>query len=180
MIKYLLNKQILAMKSQYQYDVRYMEDIIAADLPAFLKYWGFTTMSSHRAHVPMAPLFAARIRTLISEDCGPCIQLAIDMALEAGIDTTTITHIVSNQKDKVSEEVALAMLFTDLVLAHDPGADLLRERIVQLWGQSGLITLGFSISAYRVFPTLKYALGYGQTCQQLKINDSAILPNHIS
>ncbi|MCF6442996.1 hypothetical protein L1077_26585 [Pseudoalteromonas luteoviolacea] len=170
MIKFLLNKQIQDMKSRYDYDVQYMEDILQSNLAAFFKYWGFTSMSSHSAQVPVAPLFAARIRTLINEDCGPCIQLAVNMALEAGLDAALIEKIIKNQQDKVPKEVALTMRFTELVLAHDPDADDLKAQIVSLWGQPGLITLSFSISTYRVFPTLKYALGYGKTCHKIEIN----------
>lgn len=37
------------------------------------------------------------------------------------------------------------------------------------FGKRGLISLSFGLVAGRIFPTLKYGLGYGRDCTQLTI-----------
>lgn len=180
MIRYTFNKMLLALKNRYDYDVRYQQDILATDLGAFLKFMGFQTMVSHSGNVPAGPLFAARIRSILSEDCGPCTQLVVDMALEAKVSPEIVQAIIDQDLDKLPKEIALVVQFTELVLAHNPEADDLREKVRDLWGSQGLITLGFAISAYRVYPALKYTLGYGKACSRILVSESSFAPNRDS
>ncbi|GLX79089.1 hypothetical protein tinsulaeT_24290 [Thalassotalea insulae] len=172
MIKYLFNNMLNSMKERYNYDVSYQQDILRNDLGAFLKFMGFQTMASHSSSVPTAPLYAARIRAILSEDCGPCAQLAVNMALEAKVAPEIVSAIIDNNLVKLPEDVALVVQFTEYVLAHNPEADDLRHEIIALWGEKGLITLGFAISSYRVYPAFKYAMGYGKACSKLQVEDS--------
>ena len=176
MIRYLFNKMLLTMKNRYDYDVRYQQDILKTDLGAFLKFMAFQTMSSHSGNLPVGPLFAARIRAIIWDDCGPCTQLVVNMALEAKLDPNLVHAIIDRDLNKLPEDIALVVQFTELVLAHNPEADDLRGKILDLWGQKGLITIGFAISSYRVYPALKYTLGYGTACSRIQVNDSSLAP----
>jgi len=180
MIRYLFNKMLLSMKKRYDYDVCYMQDILQADLRAFLKFMGFQTMSAHSGHVPPGPLFAARIRAIIWDDCGPCTQLVVNMALEANLSTDIVRAIIDRDLDKLPPDIALVVQFTELVLAHNPEADDLREEILALWGKKGLITLGFAISSSRVYPALKYTLGYGKACSKVTVDESSLAPTRQS
>ena len=177
MIRYIFNKMLLAMQSRYDYDVRYMQDILKTDLGAFVKLMGFQTMSSHSGRLPAGPLFAAKLRAIIWDDCGPCTQLVVDMALEAKVSPGIVRAIVDRDLAKLPEDIALVVRFADLVLAHNPEADDLREKILALWGTEGLITIGYSISSSRVYPALKYTLGYGRACSRVRVNDFSLAPN---
>lgn len=176
MIRYLLNKMLLTLTKRYQYDVRYQQDILQADLAAFLKFMGFQTMATHSGPLPLDALYAARLGALLSEDCGPCSQLAVDLALEAGLAPAIIQAIVQRDVATLPTEVALVVNFTELVLTRNPEADALREEILALWGQQGLIALAFAISAYRLYPALKYTLGYGKACSQVIVAQQAVVP----
>ncbi|SEB05715.1 hypothetical protein [Marinobacterium iners] len=176
MIKYIFKKMLLSMKTRYDYDVRYMQDILKTSLGAFLKLMGFQTMSSHSGNLPPEPLYAARLRAIIWDDCGPCTQLVVNMALEEKVDPEIVRAIIDRNMDELPEEIALVVRFTEFVLAHNPEADDLREQILELWGQEGLITLAYCISSYRVYPALKYALGYGKACSRIKVNEDSLAP----
>ncbi|ARU56415.1 hypothetical protein OLMES_2352 [Oleiphilus messinensis] len=177
MIRYLLNKMLVAMKNRYDYDVRYMQDILQSSLSAFLKMMGFQTMSSHSGNLAPEPLYAARLRAIIWDDCGPCTQLVVNMALEANVSPEIVRAVINRDLNKLPEEISLVVRFTERVLAHDPEADDLREEIVALWGQEGLVTIAYCISSYRVYPALKYALGYGKACSRIIVNDNALVPS---
>ncbi|MDP2559648.1 hypothetical protein [Psychrobium sp. 1_MG-2023] len=180
MIRFMFNKMLQSMNRRYDYDVRYMQDILKNDLGAFLKFMGFQTMSSHSGSLPAEALFAARLRAIIWDDCGPCTQLVVDLALEAKVSPELVRAIVDRDLRKLTEEIAMVVEFTELVLQHHPEADDLREKIVALWGEKGLIAIGFGISSSRVYPALKYSLGYGKTCSQVVVEDLSLVPKRQS
>ena len=177
MIRYMLNKMLLSMQSRYDYDVTYMQDILKTSLAAFLKYMGFQIMASHAGNLPAASLFAARIRAIIWDDCGPCTQLIVDMALEAQVSPEVVRAIIDLDFDNLPEDVALVVQFTEYVLAHNPDADYQRERVVALWGNDGLVAIAFAISSSRVYPALKYTLGHGKACSRITVNETAVAPS---
>ena len=176
MLRYMFNKMLLTLQQRYAYDVRYQQDILHSDLAAFLKFSGFQTMASHSGNLPAGPLYAARIRAIVFEDCGPCSQLVANMALAAGLSQAIVRAIIEQDLAALPADIALVVQFTERVLAHDPQADALRDNIVALWGSQGLIAVSFAISAYRVYPALKYSLGYGKACQRILLNDAPVIP----
>ncbi|MBU2875025.1 hypothetical protein [Marinobacter salexigens] len=177
MIRYLLNRMLMTMHRRYDYDVRYMQEILQTDLPAFLKYLGFQIMASHSGNMPAEQLFATRIRAIIWDDCGPCTQLVVNMALEAKVSPDRVRAIVDLDLDNLPENTALVVRFTELVLAHNPEAGELREQIRALWGTKGLIAIAYSISSSRVYPALKYTLGYGHACSRVQVDDHTLVPS---
>ncbi|ARN73836.1 hypothetical protein [Oceanicoccus sagamiensis] len=177
MIRYLFNKMLLAFQKRYNYDIRYQQEILNNDVGAFLKFMGFQTLSSHAGNMPAGPLFAARLRAIIREDCGPCTQLVVDMALEAKLSRDNVRAIIESDLHQLPEDMALVVEFTDLVLAHKPEAENLRQKIIAIWGHKGLIAIAYGISSYRVYPALKYTLGYGQACQHINVGDITLAPH---
>ncbi|TMP27606.1 hypothetical protein CWB99_14215 [Pseudoalteromonas rubra] len=177
MIKYLLNKMLISMQKKYDYDVAYMQDILCADLSAFFKYLKFQSMAGYRGGLPPAPLYAARLRAILWDDCGPCTQLLVNMALEAAVPAAQVSAIVNKELAALPDELAQIVEFTDLVLAHDPSADDIRPHIRAMWGDQGLIAIAFSISSCRVYPALKYTLGYGKACSRVVVNEQTLTPS---
>lgn len=177
MIKYLLNKMLISMQKKYDYDVAYMQDILSADLSAFFKYLKFQSMAGYRGGLPAAPLYAARLRAILWDDCGPCTQLLVNMALEAGVPAAQVSAIVNKDLTELPDELAQIVEFTDLVLAHDPSADDIRPHVRAMWGEKGLIAIAFSISSCRVYPALKYTLGYGKACSRVVVNEQMLTPS---
>ena len=177
MIRYIFNSMLLAMQRRYDYDVQYMQDILKTDLKAFLKFQGFQLMSAHAGSLPAGPLFAARIRAIIWDDCGPCTQLVVNMALEAKLSPDMVRAIIDGNLNSLPDDIALVVRFTELVLAHHPEADDLREKILSRWGAEGLIAIAYGISSSRVYPTLKYTLGYGKACSRISVDGTSLAPN---
>jgi hypothetical protein len=61
-------------------------------------------------------------------------------------------------------------------LRHDLEAEALRQKVLTRWGRRGLLSLAFGITAARLFPTVKYALGHGQACTRLQVDGKDVLP----
>ena len=71
-------------------------------------------------------------------------------------------------------DVALVWRFTRASLARDVAADEYRDVIVRRWGPRALVSLAFAMTAARVYPTVKYALGHGKACTRLVVGGESI------
>jgi hypothetical protein len=40
---------------------------------------------------------------------------------------------------------------------------------VRRWGQKGLIAVSLGLTTARMYPTLKYAMGYGRACSKVTV-----------
>jgi len=176
MLKFLAHRWLRAFSIRHQYDTTYMEELLDHDLAAFLKFSTLNLLSSHRRGIPVAPWYAARIRATMWEDCGPCVKLVCNMALEAEVDPAVVSAVVTADLAALADDIALVVQFTELVLAHDPAADVLRNQVRQRWGADGLMSLATAISTTRVYPSVKYVLGHGHACNRVQIARDSFAP----
>jgi uncharacterized lipoprotein YbaY len=169
MIRWFLRRKIAAFQRAWNYDASYMHEVLDADPRALLALGKVMGVSQYHKDVPLAAYYAAKIVGTMAEDCGPCTQLTIDMAERAGIDAAALRAVAARDRGAMPDDMALAAGFADASLRHAPEADGLREEVVRRWGKRGLISLGFALTAARIFPTVKYALGHGRACRRLTI-----------
>ena len=169
MIRWFFRRQIAAFERAWNYEASYVHELIEADPRAFMALGKVMGLSQYRKDVPAAARHAAGIIAVMAEDCGPCTQLAIDMAEREGVDPAILRAVVARDFAAMPPEVALAVRFAQKTIAHAPEADELREEVVRMWGKRALISLAFAIMAARLFPTLKYAMGHGRACTRLTI-----------
>ena len=162
MLRLFLRRQIAAFERTWNYDASYMHEVIDVDPRAMLAFGKLQAISNYRKAAPPAA------------DCGPCTQLAIDMAQRGGVDPAVLRAIVTRDFKAMPTEAALAVRFTEATLRHAPEADELREEVVRQFGKCGLIALSFAILAARMYPTLKYALGHGRACTRLAIGGEKV------
>jgi alkylhydroperoxidase family enzyme len=174
MVRSLLHRTIRGFERRYDYDATYMHEILDASLPAFLKLLLAQAMNAHRDAVPMDALFAARIAAVRFEDCGPCAQLVVNMAREAGVAPATLRAMVARDSTALTNDARLGLALADAVLAHAPCDDV-RDEIRRRWGEAGLITLAYAIAATRIYPTMKRALGHAHTCERLRVDGESIV-----
>lgn len=92
------------------------------------------------------------------------------MAERSGVSPGAIRAVLAADEKAMSPDVALGFRFARGVLARDINeSDHHRAEILKRWGPRGLVSLAFTISASRVFPTVKYALGHGRACTQVRV-----------
>jgi len=49
---------------------------------------------------------------------------------------------------------------------------------VKRWGKLGLISIAFAITASRIYPTVKYALGHGKACSRIVVGGTPLRFDH--
>jgi hypothetical protein len=100
------------------------------------------------------------------------------MAERAGVSPAVLRTVLADQPEAMPPDVALAWRFTRATLAHDAAADAYREEIVKRWGRRGLVSLTFAITAARIYPTVKYALGHGEACTRVVVGGTPVTFDH--
>jgi hypothetical protein len=168
MLRALLTRMIRRFEARWDYDASYQRAIIAADPWVFVKFAVIRGWVNSRA-APHAALAAAGLAATMHEDCGPCTQISADMALSYGLDPKVLRAILAGDQAAMGDTAALAWRFARASLAHDLAAEPERDEIRRRWGERGLVALSMAITAGRVYPTLKYALGHGQACSRVVV-----------
>lgn len=169
MLKWLIRNRLAAFERTYDYDTTYIREILATDTRAFFALARAGGLSSYRRDVPKDAYYAAKLTATIAQDCGPCTQLIVAMALRDRVDPRLVAAVVRGDHAAHSEDVLLAIRFTHAALDRTDEASALREEVVRRWGQRALIALAFAITAARLYPTLKYVLGHGEACRKVVV-----------
>ena len=175
MIGWALRRAIGKFERQWNYDASYMRDLIDASPRAAWLFSRVTALGQFRRDVPIDVWCAAGLTAIRHEDCGPCTQLGVTMAERAGVSPAVLRAVLADNPDAMPPDVALAWKFARATLAHDAAADEYREAIVNRWGKRALVSLAFAITASRIYPTVKYALGYGKACTRLIVGGTPVV-----
>lgn len=176
MLRYLLSRWLDRFERQNAYDATYMRDLVRAEPWSFVKFGiGASAPNSHAA--PAAALFAAGISATLREDCGPCVQISVEIATRAGVRPEILRAVIAGDEAAMGEAAALAYRFARASLDRDMAAcDPLRDEIRRRWGERGLAAIALCLVSGRMYPTLKYALGHGLTCSQVRVGEETVKP----
>lgn len=160
--------------NRYSYDTSYLDMLLKESPAAFFKFAPLMKASRHREVVPMEASFAAGLTGAKAEDCGPCAQLVVDMALEAGIPKDQIEAVVRRDVRAMSDDVVLAFRFADAVVRRSADEDEHRDAVRAQWGEKGVIDLAFALQMGRMYPMMKAALGYARECRRISVGGKEI------
>ncbi len=176
MLKWLIRRKLAAFEREHGYDASYLRHVLDHDLSGFLRFARVSGISGYRKDVPLDVYYAAKLTAIIAADCGPCTQLGVGLGLGEGVPAVTLAKIVEGDERVMTENTRLGVRFARAVLAHSPEADELRAEIERRWGPRAVISLGLALVAATMFPTFKYALGYGKACQRIEVEGRNIVP----
>ena len=180
MLKSMLSRWLDGFERTWCYDASYMRLVLRVSPASLLKFAIGTRAPDVRA-APGAALIAAGLVGTLAEDCGPCTQIAVDMATAHGVPPEILRAIVAGDEVAMGETAALAWRFARASLARDMQiCDPLRDEIVRRWGEKGLVAIGLSLTAARMYPTLKYALGYGKSCSKVVVAGEDVAPRALA
>jgi len=178
MIRAILRAGLRRFERQNQYDASYGEFVLNNSLSAFWKFTRVQAIGKHNEDVPRDPYYAAKITSSRIADCGPCTQLVTNWAQKSGVPEEIIRAVLTRDFSKMPADVELTVRFTEAVLAKSLEADELRERIRKQWGNRAVITLALAITAGQMYPTVKYALGYGHACTLVRVGNELVRVPH--
>ena len=169
MLTKLIESKIAAEERWLGENLDYLKYILRTSRPAFFKYIKVIPMANFRKTLPLDAYHAAAILSSVHEGCGNCAQIEVNMAIASGVATETVLAILSQRPEQLDEEIRDAYLFTQAILEDSPELEQLRRRIVQRFGDAGLVELGMKISASRVFPLMTRSLGFASSCSEIEV-----------
>jgi len=164
MIARILKRSFARFGSRYGYDSGYMQELVDTDRNGALKLALASSFTRHRFGLPPAPYFAAKIVATRHADCGACLKLAIDMAVEAGVSLPDIRRLLVGPEGEAPPEMRLAARYARAVAEHDPALPGIIEECVRCWGKRGLAGLAAAVTGGQFFPLLKRGLGKASAC----------------
>lgn len=176
MLKSILKAAVGRFERRYDYDASYLKALADIDPAAFFAFSKVQGLSAYRKAPPEALAAAGIVGTLV-EDCGPCTQIGVRIAEENGVSGEVLKGILTGDEAAMGPDAALAWRFARASLARDmEAADPLRDEIVRRWGEKALAAISLALAASRVYPTVKYAMGYGKMCSKIQVQGEAVAP----
>ena len=170
MRNWIARRSLRAFAKRYGYDVSYLEMLLNESPAAFFNFAPLMKAAAHREAVPIEASFAAKIVGALAEDCGPCTQLVVDMALEAGMAKDQIEAVLRRDPRAMNEATALGFRFADAVARRSTDDEEFLDAVKAQWGQKGVIDLTMALQLGRVFPMVKAGLGYAKECRRVTVS----------
>ena len=164
MLARFVERQIVVTEKQLGESADWLRDLFAASRSGFFKFALFMPLSRHRAAAPKELNHIARIAAAASEDCGPCLNITIRFALSDGVGRDVARAAALGRTEELSEDGALIWRYASAVSKAEAEANVLAAEVEARFGRPMLVDLALAISTTRVFPTMKRALGYAQSC----------------
>lgn len=169
MFKILIKRMILGFGARYDYDVDYMLHMLEATPGVMNSFNALSKLSSYRKVVSVNAHMAASLLGVLREDCGPCVQLTVDMAREAGMAPEQIEAVLTGDPAGMAADTTLGHRFASALLARSEDEDAAREAVRGAYGDAGVVELTLACQVIRLFPMIKTGLGYGKSCGLITI-----------
>lgn len=162
------------LERRYDYNADYMRMMYRTSPAAFWKFSALFLPASHRSAAPVEGYFAAKLVGALSEDCGPCTQLVVNMAREAGVAGDQLTAVLTRDEAAMSAATRLGWRFATAVCERLESEDEAREAVRQAWGDAGLIDLSLAVAVGRVYPMTKAGLGFAKECRMVNVGGEVV------
>jgi hypothetical protein len=170
MRSWISRRMLRATSKRYGYDTSYLEMMLQESPSAFFKFASLMKAAGHREVVPIDASFAAKLVGALAEDCGPCTQLCVDMALEAGMAQDQIEAVLRRDPRAMNRATILGFRFADAVVRRSADDGECRDAIRAQWGDKGVIDLTMALQLGRMFPMVKAGLGYAKECRRVSVD----------
>ncbi|HEX2733835.1 MAG TPA: hypothetical protein VHM70_19630 [Polyangiaceae bacterium] len=177
MFAWLARRRLIAFERAFDYDASYAHEMLDQNMRALIALNNAAPLGRIQDGVDRDTFYAARLTATLHEDCGPCLQLVVRMAENAGVDSALIAAVVERNWQSLPKAPRAAARFAWTTLERDADADAAREELAQITGKRGLVSIACAVTAARIYPTLKYALGHGHACRRVIVGQRAVVPH---
>ena len=169
MIRRLITRQLAKEERVLGESLDYLRGILAHSLSAFFKFGMFIPLSKHRKVLPTDAYRVARIVATRDEDCGPCVQIELNLAQKEGVPAKVLQAVIDEKPESLPDSLREVYDFAQAVIGNTAEQGALREKMRQRFGQEGLNELALGMASARVFPMTKRATGYAKSCSKVTL-----------
>ena len=177
LLRRIVNRRLAAFERRWHYPMDYARALFDGSRRAFWAYARIAPAAALRDGMPAAAWHAAKIVALCAEDCGPCTQLALDMARADGVADRLLQAVLQDDRatlQALDADAAVTHAFATAWARRDSDLPARRDALRQRFGEHGLATLALALTASRMFPQLKAALGHAQACSLLHLGEHRV------
>lgn len=164
-----IREQIEAFGTAYAYDAGYLTRLLDDSPGAYETFTAAQAMSIYRDSLPLDAHFVARVATMQAADCGPCAQLNLRMAVEAGVDRTILRALIDepNGLPEALRDVADHAREVITGAVTDPER---AGRLRACYGDAAFAELAMAIVGSQIYPATKRALDDAGVCERLHLD----------
>jgi hypothetical protein len=174
LLDWFIRRRLAAFERRHGYDASYAYRLLAASRRGFFGFARAGALANFRDDVPLDAWHAAKIAAVRAEDCGPCTQLAVDMAHDAGVDAAVLSAVLRDDVVALPDPVARAVRYAKAAVGRTADLPAAIEEVTWAWGERGLASLALTISGARLYPIVKAALGAGQACERVRVGTEVV------
>lgn len=169
MLRAIIRRRLDREEKNLGQSLDYLRYMVRVSLRAFFKFVKIMPMATYQRVLPVEAYYVARLVATRHEDCGPCVQIEVNLAKRDNVDTEIIRYVLAKDVNSLPPNLSDVYRFTESVVVDKGDNEALREKLRQHFGEEGLVELAMAISSCRVFPTMKRALGYAKSCSLVRI-----------
>ena len=178
MIKRWLKRTARRFGARYDYDVDYMLQVTDISTEAGLRLAALPVFAGYRKPKAAGAIYAgAALASTLDGDCGPCVQLLVDMALEGGVPRDDLLACLQGRPEEAGN-CGLGFRFAQAAIADLDTLPALRDEIEALHGKEAVVAASFASASGRVYPVLKRGLGFGAVCAKVSVGNELIGVTH--
>ncbi len=150
---------------RYDYNVDYMVAMDEASPGILSKMALMNALSNHQKVAPVPAYYLAKLAATQHYDCGPCLRLVCNMAIEAGVSNKHIVSALGSSTD-LPDDLALVVAYTKAVVTQDhEQLATLHEAMQQHYSPGAMAEISLAIAFGGFYPTMKRALGAATACE---------------
>jgi len=169
MLKRLVLHMIDREEKRLGQSLDYVRFIVRASLRAFRAFARIFGIAAYRRTLPPGPLSIARVVGARSEDCGTCLQVALNIARAEGVPREVLQAAIDRRPEDLPEDLSLVYRFAEGVTGGAGAEGELRAEVVRRFGDEGLVEIALAIASARFFPSVKRVLGYATACAKVRL-----------
>lgn len=168
MLRWFLCRKLDAEEKKLGESMDYLRHIVEVSPAAFFRFASIMPFANSRKTLPKEAWYVAQIVALQHEDCGPCLQIAVNLARQQGVAVELIRLALNKDVDNLPQDLSNVYNFAQSVMLGNEDEGL-RDKLRERYGDRGLIELAYAIASARIPPTVKRVLGYATSCRSVEI-----------
>ncbi|MEQ8328910.1 MAG: hypothetical protein RH859_00460 [Longimicrobiales bacterium] len=166
----LTRRVVRGMEDRLGVDLPYLHHMAATRRTDLIRLGLFLAASAPRSGIPKRALHLAVLGATAEQDCGECVQIAVNLALADGVPAEVLLTALGRRDDAMDPADADALAFGRAVTRSDADADPLREVLRARYGDPGVQELALGVGFAQFFPVLKRGLGFARSCSLVGVD----------
>lgn len=168
MIRWFLRRMLDSEEKKLGVSMDYLRHVVDVSPSAFIRFASIMPFANSRKTLPKEAWYVAQIVALQHEDCGPCLQIAVNLARQQGVAPELLRSVLAGKCENLQQDLSAVYAFAKSVVSGNEDAAL-RDELRDRYGDRGLIELAYAIASARIPPTVKRVLGYAKSCSAVEV-----------